>query len=160
MAVNVRVYPQSAVPNPDPRAFFGRVRMVSASLEEFLRQAAERGAGSQYDSDFSGSISFADWWYRYACELDLPLIRAIDDPGLIANGAELDQLEMELDRLEACWAGLDLRCEPPKGLLVPQPDGSYRDEEISFAEYLRQSAAIVREAIRVARAHRGIVLAG
>jgi hypothetical protein len=38
------------------------------------------GAGSLYDSDFCGSISFADRWEHPACELDLPLIRAIDDP--------------------------------------------------------------------------------
>jgi hypothetical protein len=160
VGVNVRAYPRSVVRSPDPRAFFGPVRMVSGSLEEILQRAEELGAGSLYDSDFSGSIGFADWWYHYACELDLPLIRAIDDPGLVASGAELDQLEAELDRLEACWAGLDLSEEPPSGRLIRQPDGSFWEERVPFDEHLRESAATVREAIQVARDHGGVLVAG
>jgi hypothetical protein len=160
VGVNVRVYPASAVSDRDPRAFFGDVRLVSGSLEELLRRADERGAGSLYDSDFCGSISFSDWWYHYACQLKLPLIRAIDDPGLIASEADLDRLEAELDQLEACWAGLDLSRKKPRARMVPQPDGSYRTEEIPFAEYLREGAAVLRQAIGVAREHRGILVAG
>jgi hypothetical protein len=160
VGVNVRVYPESAVPSHDPSTFFGDVQVVSGPLEAILRRADARGTGSLYDSDFCGSISFADWWYHYARELDLPLIRAIDDPGLVATGAALDDLEAELDRLEACWAGLDLSPKPPKTQIVPQPDGSYRNEEISFAEYLQQGALIVRKAIGIARERCGILVAG
>ena len=146
MSVNVRVYPSSMVASRDSRYFFGEVRMVTGSLEEILRRADERGAGSLYDSDFSGSIGFADWWYHYACQRDLPLIRSIDDPGLVASGADLDRLEAELDRLEA--------------RLIRQPDGSFRTESVPFAEHLRESAATVREAIQVAREHGGVLVAG
>jgi hypothetical protein len=134
--------------------------MVSGALEDILRRAAERGAGALYDSDFCGSISFADWWYHYASQLDLPLIRAIDAPGLVASGAALDQLEAELARLEACWAELDLTQEPPHAQMSLLPDGTYRTEEISHAGYLRHGVAVVREAIAVARAQSGILVAG
>ncbi len=162
MGVNVRVFPASAVPEPEPRAFFGEVRMVSGSLRDILRRADERGAGALYDSDFCGSISFADWWYHYArqLELDLPLVRAIDDPGLVASGPALDQLEAELGRLEACWAGLDFSRKPPKSQTVIQADGSHREEKISFRDYLWGGLTVMREAIEVARAHGGILIAG
>jgi len=160
MGVNVRVFPAAAVPKPEPGAFFGEVRMVSGPLLDALRRADERGTGALYDSDFCGSISFADWWYHYARQLDLPLVRAIDDPGLVASGSVLDQLKAELDRLEACWAGLDFSRRSPKGRTVIQADGSRRDEEIPFRDYLWGGLTVIREAIEVARAHGGILIAG
>ena len=160
MSVNVRVYPPALIPSRALHDLFGAVRMVSESLDDILRRAEKRGAGALYDSDFSGSMGIADWWYHYACLLDLPLIRAIDDPGLVASGADLDRLEAEVDRLEACWAGLDLSAEPPSGRLIQNPDGSFREESVPFAENLRETAATLQEAIRVARDHGGVLIAG
>jgi hypothetical protein len=62
--------------------------------------------------------------------------------------------------LAACWAGLDLSREPPAGRLVLLPDGSFQQESVPFAEHLRESAGIFREAIRVAREHDAVLVAG
>jgi hypothetical protein len=152
------VYPRSVLAGRPIR--FGEVRLVEMGLEELLQSAEDRAAGALYASDFSGAIGFADWWYHYAGELGLPLLMAIDDPGLVITGADLDRFERELDRLEACWAELDLSEEPPVGRFVREPDGSFRQESVSFAENLRDGARIVREAIRVAREHDAVLVAG
>ncbi len=89
-----------------------------------------------------GDHTVYTFWSSTAAELDLPLLTALYNEGLTAQGPEqLSQLEWELDALQGYWDTHEL-CDPdPRSGL----HGREREELQERMGYLREAISVARE---------------
>jgi hypothetical protein len=97
------------------------------------------------------------YWHTVAFQLELPLVAQIYNEGLEVRGPWLQELWVELDKLERHWQSTHTGgCEQiPRSVRLP--NGKIGDQPINLLDYLLEKLNFVREAIRLATKFSGAV---
>ena len=138
MAFSVNVY------LPEHLPLINQVPENPKEMDSWLEDCAKL---CLFDAPLGSEGILGDYWSRVAQEINLPLIGSIYDEGLQLAHTEIPELESELEKLEDYWDRNSL-----------EDVEKYDSAEDSIKADLRERLGYLREAARVARANKAVLI--